>query len=848
MPRCATRCPDWAAADVTTSSWGSGCAASRSTGARFMARTHRLAPSCPAIRSRARFIGCGPRTKTQMMRQCSARSWLQPLPPHPRFLRRAKSTTEPRQLERRDNDGQDAVRRALDRVTVIAARMLETETSALDPETELGEFGFELHHHDRLRQPGERRDGAVTHTRRLLRVRNAGPSRAPRRGQHAEARRTGDALAKRRLLQFAAPAVLRSPHAPDDDPIAIVGMSCRFPGAPDADAFWNNLAAGVSSIREIPADRWDWRAVHGDPKVESNKTNIKFGGFIDGVFEFDPLFFGISPREAMLMDPQQRLHDDACVEGDRGRGARAAEPRGPVGRPVRRHIVERLQRSAWKTTRALKATRRPDRFHRSGRTASAISSTCTGRASRWRRPARARWWRCIAPCRPCAPAIATWLWRAASTPSSRPRRTSISPRRACCRSTAPARRSPLHANGYVRGEGVGMLVLKRLSAAERDGDHIYAVVRGSAHQPRRPRQLAHRAEHVGAGGRHHARLCASRHRSRHRRLHRGARHRHAARRPGRDQRAEVGILGAAEHGCRRRLELPAAASARSRPTSAIWSWRPASPASSRCCCSSAIARWLRASTASRRTRTSICRQPVLHRAARRSRGRRVRDAERRELPRRAGVSSFGFGGVNAHVVLEEYIDRRSLPRRAPTRSLCRSRRATTSRLAEQVRQLLDYLARIFGDLIARRSGVHAAGRPHAAKASRGLRRAIDRRAERPSGSASSPEIEKRSGSEQSARPPFQPPLPSRRPRTLPRIGCKAGRSIGSASILPRGDACTCRLILSHETNIALARSRTTLLPLRPKHHPAIARHSASIRTPSICAITASRARPFCRAP
>jgi acyl transferase domain-containing protein/aryl carrier-like protein/NADP-dependent 3-hydroxy acid dehydrogenase YdfG/ubiquinone/menaquinone biosynthesis C-methylase UbiE len=91
------------------------------------------------------------------------------------------------------------------------------------------------------------------------------------------------------------------------DEIAIVGMSGAFPGAPSIDHLWQNLLSAREVITEIPADRWDWRAIWGDPKSEPGKSDIKFGGFLDDLSQFDPLFFGISPREAALMDPHQRL-------------------------------------------------------------------------------------------------------------------------------------------------------------------------------------------------------------------------------------------------------------------------------------------------------------------------------------------------------------------------------------------------------------------------------------------------------------------------------------------------------------------------------------------------------------
>src|SRR5262249_18553988 len=89
--------------------------------------------------------------------------------------------------------------------------------------------------------------------------------------------------------------------------IAVIGMSGRFPGAEDLDEFWENLRSGKESIVEIPRERWDWRSLSGNEQEEHGASSLKWGAFIKGVDEFDPLFFGISPREAEAMDPQQRL-------------------------------------------------------------------------------------------------------------------------------------------------------------------------------------------------------------------------------------------------------------------------------------------------------------------------------------------------------------------------------------------------------------------------------------------------------------------------------------------------------------------------------------------------------------
>ncbi|MCP4139987.1 MAG: SDR family NAD(P)-dependent oxidoreductase, partial [Chloroflexi bacterium] len=112
---------------------------------------------------------------------------------------------------------------------------------------------------------------------------------------------------KKRNSRFAAALSAPKHDAFVSEPVAIVGISGKFPMAEDMEEFWNNLAEGKHCITEIPEDRWNWEAIYGDPLKDKNKTDIKWGGFIDGIGDFDPMFFGISPREAELMDPQQRL-------------------------------------------------------------------------------------------------------------------------------------------------------------------------------------------------------------------------------------------------------------------------------------------------------------------------------------------------------------------------------------------------------------------------------------------------------------------------------------------------------------------------------------------------------------
>ncbi|KJS58851.1 type I polyketide synthase, partial [Streptomyces rubellomurinus] len=102
------------------------------------------------------------------------------------------------------------------------------------------------------------------------------------------------------------PRAGESPRA-GREPIAVVGLACRLPGAATPDAYWRLLADGVDAVTEFPADRWA-EALARDPGLaDAVPAHARRGGFLDRVDGFDPAFFGISPREARAIDPQQRL-------------------------------------------------------------------------------------------------------------------------------------------------------------------------------------------------------------------------------------------------------------------------------------------------------------------------------------------------------------------------------------------------------------------------------------------------------------------------------------------------------------------------------------------------------------
>jgi acyl transferase domain-containing protein len=92
------------------------------------------------------------------------------------------------------------------------------------------------------------------------------------------------------------------------EPLAIVGIGCRFPGSVRShDELWKLLVEGVDAITEIPANRWSLASFYDPDPAKLGRACVRWGGFLEGVDEFDARFFGISPREAAMADPQQRL-------------------------------------------------------------------------------------------------------------------------------------------------------------------------------------------------------------------------------------------------------------------------------------------------------------------------------------------------------------------------------------------------------------------------------------------------------------------------------------------------------------------------------------------------------------
>ncbi|MCP4658098.1 MAG: AMP-binding protein, partial [bacterium] len=116
-----------------------------------------------------------------------------------------------------------------------------------------------------------------------------------------------EALARHLGEEPSAAVITSEPEAAGDEPIAIVGMSCRLPGAPHLEAYWQLLRNGIDAVTEIPPERWDVDAFYDPDPAAPGKMVTRWGGFLADLDRFDAAFFGLSPREAIHLDPQQRV-------------------------------------------------------------------------------------------------------------------------------------------------------------------------------------------------------------------------------------------------------------------------------------------------------------------------------------------------------------------------------------------------------------------------------------------------------------------------------------------------------------------------------------------------------------
>ncbi|MFM8445695.1 MAG: SDR family NAD(P)-dependent oxidoreductase [Methylococcus sp.] len=267
--------------------------------------------------------------------------------------------------------------------------------------------------------------------------------------------------------------------APEADAIAIIGFAARLPGCRDLDEFWEGLVAGRDFITEVPAVRWDWRAIHGDPHAEPGKTRVKWGGFIHDADAFDERFFGISPLEAETLDPQLRVFletvwaaiEDAGYPASALSGSRTGVFAGVATADYKELLVEAKRQGQ------LDYPAEPFPFMTANRvsywfnfrgpsevidTACSSSLIAVHRAVESLRNGH------------CDLALAGGVNIMAS-----PRLTIASSQAGLLSESGRCMTFDQRANGYVRSEGVGVILLKPLRRAVEDGDFIHGIIRGS---------------------------------------------------------------------------------------------------------------------------------------------------------------------------------------------------------------------------------------------------------------------------------------------------------------------------------------------------------------------------------
>jgi acyl transferase domain-containing protein/SAM-dependent methyltransferase len=448
------------------------------------------------------------------------------------------------------------------------------------------------------------------------------------------------------------------------EPIAIVGMSGRFPGSRDLVQFWENLRAERNLVSEIPQDRWDWREYDHEGLPPASRCKSHSGGFLDDVDKFDPLFFGISPAEAEMMDPQQRTFLEAVWTAIEDAGYRPSELSGKnvglfagVQFSDYQHLLHEAglltAQSALGNEHSIVLNRISYLLNLRGpsepvNTACSSSLVAVHRAVRSIRSGESS----IA----IAGGIALNL---------APHSTVAAGMMGLLASDGKCKTLDRSANGYVKGEGIGVVVLKPLSRALADGDHIYALIRGSA---------------VNHGGRA-ASITA----------------------PNSEAQAELiqsaieeanvdaNTIGYIElHGTGTELgdpvEINGIKSAFRKLSRKRGTTQPLQPYCGLGSVKTNIGHLEPASGIAGMIKVVLSmNHRVLPRLLHLNElnpyvdlnnspfyvvdttrpWNRLVDPEGREVPRRAGVSSFGFGGVNAHLVLEEYVEPKAVMTAAP---------------------------------------------------------------------------------------------------------------------------------------------------------------------------------------
>src|SRR5579871_103307 len=267
----------------------------------------------------------------------------------------------------------------------------------------------------------------------------------------------------------------------DKEPIAIIGMACRFPGGADSPAaFWDLLCQGRDAISEIPPGRWDVAAFFDPDPEAARKMYTRWGGFLAGVEAFDPQFFGITPREAVNMDPQQRLLleaswealEDAALDPAKLQGSRTGVFFGLCG-----YDYPYLMLSGEEDLNA----------HMGSGSAHSVASGRLSYVLGLQGPSVTLDTACSSAlvalhlaCRSLRTGECGMALAGAANLVLIPHPTVMFSKARMLAPDGRCKAFDASADGYVRGEGCGVVALKRYSDALRAGDRVLALIRGSA--------------------------------------------------------------------------------------------------------------------------------------------------------------------------------------------------------------------------------------------------------------------------------------------------------------------------------------------------------------------------------
>ncbi|KST62480.1 type I polyketide synthase [Mastigocoleus testarum] len=264
------------------------------------------------------------------------------------------------------------------------------------------------------------------------------------------------------------------------EPIAIIGIGCRFPGAQDPESFWELLHNGVDATAQVPSNRWDIDRFYNEEPVTPGKMNTRRGGFLKEVDRFDASFFGISPREAERMDPQQRLVlevtwealENAAIIPENLSGSQTgvfiAIGNYDYGRLLAKDVDRISAYDGTGNTLCIAANRLSYVLNLRGPSL-VIETACSSSL--------------VAlhfACRSLQTGESNLGLVGGVSLMLSPEPTITYSQARMMANDGRCKTFDASADGYVRGEGCGVVVLKRLCDAVRDGDRIQAIIKGSA--------------------------------------------------------------------------------------------------------------------------------------------------------------------------------------------------------------------------------------------------------------------------------------------------------------------------------------------------------------------------------